>query len=162
MLDGSAQIVERAGEIREQPGLLRHLHHHGAIVGPDHLLQKLLEGVAVALDESGLAAADVGDQRDGEREVGFLPEAAKLARLAVVGDDEVLRFEISCRCAAAIGDGTGDGDQVDVYLNVGGLLGRSVDATRVTRMMCRLFRRKADGSPRFIWFARSIRRARGR
>ena len=62
--------------------------------GLDHLSEELGDGVAMALDESGLAAADVGDEGNGERQVRFLPEIADFARLAVVAQLEIFALEI--------------------------------------------------------------------
>jgi hypothetical protein len=42
------------------------------------------DGVAMASDESGLAATDVGDQGAGEPKVGLLPEIVDFARVTVV------------------------------------------------------------------------------
>ena len=63
--------------------------------GPITCLKKLGDGFAMAPDESGLAAADVGDQGDGERQVRFLPEIGDFARLAVVAKIEILALEAS-------------------------------------------------------------------
>ena len=76
----------------------------------------------MASDESGLAAADVGDQGDGERQVRFLPEIADLARLAVIAQIEIFRLEISRGRARVIRNRARDGDQIDVDADIGLLL----------------------------------------
>src|SRR5579863_4076769 len=85
-----AQSILIVGQVRQKPGLLSHLHDHGPVLGSDHLLQELRYGIAMALDEHGLAAADIGDQRHRQRQIGFLPELADLPRNAVIGQGEIL------------------------------------------------------------------------
>ena len=117
-----AESVGRTGKIRDQPRLLGHFHDHGAIARAHHLLEELRDGFAMALDEPGLAAADVGHQSDGERQVRFLPEIGDLARLAVVAKIEILALETP-HGHAMIGDRATYRDQVDVDANVGAWLG---------------------------------------
>ena len=96
-LHGRVEVFERTGQIRDQPGLLAHFDDHGAVARADHLVEKLGDRVAMAFDESRLAAADIGDQGDRERQVRFLPEIADFARLAVIGQMEIFGLEISRR-----------------------------------------------------------------
>ena len=73
----------------------------------------------MALHEPGLAAADVGDKRDGEWQIRFLPEIADLARLAVIDQAEIGKREISNRRAVVIGNRACYGNQIDVDPYVG-------------------------------------------
>ncbi len=90
----------------------------GAVPRTDHLFEKLTNGVAVVIDVSGLASADVGDQCDSQRQIRFLPEIADFTRLAVIAQSEVRECQISHRRAVMIGDRTRDRDQIDVNLNI--------------------------------------------
>ena len=75
-------------------------------------------------DVSGLAAADVRYQGDGERQVRFLPETLDGAWLAIIQQNKIFRFKISRWRTAASSYRAGDRDQIHIYTDVWSLLSR--------------------------------------
>lgn len=121
--------------------MLGDFYYHGAIAGPNDLAEKRGKGFAMAGDVAGLASADIGDESDGEGQIGFLPKISDLAWLAIVDQAEVGSLKVRGGGAIVSIDSAGDGYEIDIDADVGGALrteGRGIEKRGEQGVSCHL------------------------
>src|SRR5262249_48394686 len=96
------QLVDGTGQVRHQSHVAPHGNENRLVLRPQDLLEKLLHGSFMLLDEPYLTPADIDNEPDRERQVGLAPQILNGASLAVVPQNEILLAQVGHGPSVAI------------------------------------------------------------
>ena len=108
----------------QQFGFFAEADEEGFVLLTQDLGEELGGGIALDIDQVPLAAADVDQQADGEREVGFLGEILDGLGLTLFQNGEILLLEVGDEGAVLVPYGGQNADHIDVHGDGGDLIGR--------------------------------------
>ncbi len=111
------QQPRRAGVILQQLGLFPKADQERQILLPQHVPEELRRRAAFDIDEVALAPADVHQQADGQRQIGFFGEILDRLRLAILQNSEILLLQAGNQRALLVPDAGQNVHQVHIHFN---------------------------------------------
>jgi hypothetical protein len=124
LIEPLTQQPRGAGVVLQQFGFFAEADEEGFVLLTQDLGEELGGGIALDIDQVPLAAADVHQEADGEREVGFPGEILDDLGFALFEDGEIVLLEVGDEGATLVADGGQNADHIDVHGDGGQLVGR--------------------------------------
>ena len=119
LIDGCAQLVLVRSHVGEQIDFAVELDQEGFIAGVGHhLVEKMLAGRALGIENVALAHAGVDEQPERKGEIGVPVEVLDGLRTTILGEREVILGEVGNDGSMLVAHGDGHGHYFDIYIAV--------------------------------------------